>query len=285
MTIETDRGISETLRYGDKARLVIDYTNTSDTPLQDVSFNLVLSGNAAILSKIDPGYGYYNSQTQTITWNKSIIDDFIKLAPKSNGTLRMIIPIVLIGTNSPYLKLSLTGYGTTEKTNDVTYISSKTWVVQGSVNLKASTNYKNSPFQNIGPIPPKANMETTYNTHYVVSAQNTLINTQVSFILPIYVTWLGITSDSQNIIFDSKTRTVTWLINRLESGKSISADIKLSITPSQSHVNQTPPITSGIVMDTDEEISKAHIHTTISPLTTAIYNEGWIGDPSRVVGQ
>jgi hypothetical protein len=162
---------------------------------------------------------------------------------------------------------------------------SKSWVVQGSGNLQAATYYNNSPFKNSGPIPPQPNMETTYNTHFVVSAQNTLVGTKVSFILPVYVTWLNTTSDNKNISYDAKTRTVTWVIDRLESGKTVSSDIKLSVRPSQSPVNRTPPMTSGIVLDTDEEVSKAHIHATVSALTTAIYGENWASNPSRVVGR
>ncbi len=44
-----------------------------------------------------------------------------------------------------------------------------------------------------------------------------------------------------------------------------------------------PPITSGIVLDADEEISRSHIKTTLSPLTTYLAGENWGSeDPSRV---
>ena len=56
------------------------------------------------------------------------------------------------------------------------------------------------------------------------------------------------------------------------------ADIQLSMKASQSQVNQTPQITSAIVLDTQEEISRSRIKTTLSALTTAIYGESYTNE-------
>jgi hypothetical protein len=85
------------------------------------------------------------------------------------------------------------------------------------------------------------------------------------------------------ITYDSKTRTVYWDIGRLEQGAVAEANIMLRVKPSQSHVNQTPVITSGIILEADEDISRAHLKTTLSPLTTSVYNEMWPKNPSVVV--
>ncbi len=281
--LDTDSGTTERIRYGDNAVLTISYVNTSDISLHDVGIKISISGDAPLLKKIDPTSGYYDSEKRTITWDKSMLPELATVLPGANGTLRVVIPIVTRGTNSPALKIALTGSGSSQQSNDVVSTISKTWVVQGSATISAETKYKNSAFDNIGPVPPMPNKDTTYTAHIVVSAQNALVNTRVSFILPTYVTWRNISSDSSKISFDSRSRTVTWAIDRLDAEKTTTADIGLSIRPSQSHVGQMPPITSGIVLDADEEISQAHIRTTISPITTFISGENWDSDPSRVV--
>ena len=283
ISLDTDRGNSETLRYGDNTTLTINYLNNSDNPLQEVSLKLEVAGDAPTIKQIDPGAGYFDSEKQTILWDKVIVPDFATLMPHKEGVLRVSIPIVLKGINSPALKLVLTGKGTATELDDITYVFTKSWIVQGSANISAQTSYKNSPFQNTGPIPPVVNMDTTYTAHIIVSAQNALINTKVSFVLPTYVTWRGVTSDDKAILYDSKTRTVSWLLGSIPAGKIIAADISLSVRPSQSHFGKSPTITSGIVLDTDEEESKAHIRTTISSLTTNIAKEDWPDNPSRVV--
>lgn len=281
--LETDGGATEALRYGDRAVVNISYVNTSDVTLQNVTLKLSVAGDAVLLKKIDPTNGYYDSLEQTIVWDKTNSPELAKVLPHANGTVRVAMPIVTGGTNSPLLKVTLTGAGSSQYVNDIVSSVSKTWKVQGSATLRGETTYKNSPIPNVGAIPPQANKETTYSVHLLVSAQNALTNTRVSFILPTYVSWRNLTTDQNAISFDGKTRTVTWLLGDMPADKTVGAYISLSVKPSQSQVNQMPPITSGIVLDADELVSQAHLRTTISPLTTSISGEVWDVNPSLVV--
>lgn len=279
----TERGTSDSLRYGDKVTLNVNYKNTTGETLQNTEFVLKIGGEAALAKQINAPQGYYDSVTGTITWNSATVPALATLAPGDEGSFQVVIPIVTKGTNSPKLILSLTGKGASATIDDVVATLAKTWTVQGSASISAATAYKNSPFQNTGPIPPEPNVDTTYTAHIVVSAQNALTNTRVSFILPAYVTWRNVSTDSPNTIYDAKTRTVTWSIGNLVAGKTVVTDIGLSVRPSQSHVNSSPSITSGIVLDADEAESRAHLRTTISGLTTYIEGESWSVNPSVVV--
>jgi hypothetical protein len=283
LALDNERGGGENLRYGDRATLSINYQNASTDQLHDVEIILRIGGDAALLKQVSTDRGYYDSSNGTITWNKATMPELALLAQNSGGTLVANIPIVLKGTNSPKLSLTITGKGTAKETNDVVANISKTYVVQGSASVSASTHYKNSPFQNSGPIPPQPNVDTTYSVHLAVSAQNALSNAKVSFILPAYVTWRNVATDLTKATYDTKTRTVTWNIGSLEAGKMTATDIGLSVRPSQVHVNTSPAITGGIVLDADETVSRAHIRTTISALTTFLEGESWNVDPSLVV--
>ncbi len=280
----SDHGGTDVIRYGDRATVSIGYSNTSNQALEDVSIKLTLSGDAAVYENINPTNGYYDSQAKTITWNQASIPDLAVLAPNAQGTLQIVVPIVAKGNNSPVLKVSLVGTAGVKEADMVTTVI-KTWGVQGSATLNASTQYKTSPFPNTGPIPPEPNQETTYTAHLAISAQNALSSARVSFTLPAYVTWKGITSDPKVVSYDTRTRTVTWDTGPLAQGVVAALDISLSVRPSQSHVGQTPAITSGIILDADEEVSRSHIRTTLSPLTTAIRNESWPSNPSIVISK
>lgn len=282
MNLSSDGSLGEIIKYGDMTRLVITYTNTSLEPLEDVSLKVSFSGDAAVYSTIDPTTGYYDSLAKTISWNKTTLPDLAILAPNGQGTIQVLIPIVTKGTNSPILKVAVTGVGSAKSSDDVVASISKTYAVSGSATLVASTQYKVSSFANTGPIPPRPNQETTYTVNLRVSAQNAIGNTKVSFVLPAYVTWRNVVSD-QNVTYNPKTRTVIWDIGHMDQGKFNSVDIGLSVKPSQSHVNQSPSITSGIILDADEEISRTHLKSTLSPLTTIVKNEVWPENPSIVV--
>lgn len=283
LTMDTDGGATEKLRYGDTATLILAYANTSDIPLQDVVITLFLDGDAPLYKKIDPTNGYYDSEKKTITWTKANVPELALLAPNANGTMRIVVPIVVQGTNSPLFKVNVRGNAATKEKEDVVALLSKKWAVEGSATLNRYTTYKNSPFVSTGPIPPVPNTDTSYTAHLIVSAQNALTNARVSFILPSYVTWRNISSDASRVSYDERSRTVTWLIGDIASEKTVALDVSLMVRPSQSHVGQSPAITSGIVLEADESVSKAHIRTTVSALTTFLSNENWDTNPSRVV--
>lgn len=286
IALDNESGVPDRLRYGDRAIINVAYANVSKIAMQDVSLKLAITGEASQYKLIDPTNGNYDSVRQTITWDKHNLASLSTLQPGESGTLRVFIPIVTKGTNSPALKIIATGAASTEETDDVVATLSKTWIVQGSATVSAETHFKNSPFENTGPIPPVANTDTSYTVHLVVSAQNALINTKVSFILPAYVTWKGETSDNTLITYDSRTRTVTWLLGKVEAGKTVTSDIGVIVRPSQSHVGKIPTITSGIVLDADEEVSQSHVKNTISPIGTNLIGEEWGSvDPSRVIDE
>lgn len=273
----------ESLRYNDKALITITYNNSSTQALEDVSVKLQLSGDAAVYSQINPTNGYYDSVKKTITWDKTIFPEFAVLPPNARGTLQVVIPTVPRGTNSPTLTTSIVGTASTKTQDDVIATYSKTYAIQGSASLEAHTQYKTSSFANTGPVPPVPNKETTYTLALTVAAQNALSAAKVSFVLPTYVSWRNVIAPSGSpISYDVKTKTVTWNIGPLQEGKSAQAEIGVVVKPSQSHVNQAPAITSGIVLDATEEVSQARLRTTMTPLSTAVHNESWPSNPSLV---
>lgn len=282
MSLFSDIGMSEVIKYGDRTRIEVTYINSSLEPLEDVSIVVKLDGDAALYNNIDPTSGYYDSVARTITWNKATLPDLAVLLPNGQGLLTINIPIVAKGTNSPTLKITASGSATSKVTDDVISSATKTYAVSGSATLVASTQFKTSSFANAGPIPPRPNQDTTYTVNLKVSAQNAIGNTKVSFTLPVYVSWRNTSSDS-TVTYDSKTRTVNWNIGHMDQGKTLSTDIGLSVRPSQSHVGQSPVITSGIVLNADEEATRIHLKSTLSPLTTALKNEVWPENPSVVV--
>jgi hypothetical protein len=282
-SMDTERGPSESLIYGDKAMLTVHYKNVSSAPLHSVELAMQMTGDAVITKNVVPEKGYYDSVSGTIIWNKANVPELDLLQPEAEGAFVVVIPIVTKGTNSPKLNISISGTATLNEQGDVVVNVAKTYPVQGSASVAASTHYKNSPFQNTGPIPPQPNVDTTYTAHLAVSAQNALQNAKVSIRLPAYVTWKNNSTDPTHIAYDASTRTVIWSIGALDAGKTVTADLGLSVRPSQSHVGTSPAITSGIILDADEVVSKAHLKITISPLTTYIAGESWPVNPSLVV--
>ncbi len=282
--LETDRGNAENLRYGDRAVVVISYANKSASALIGTSIVANIGGSAAVLSGVTSDAGYYNSLDKTVTWNSATNNGLGSIAPGAVGELRMYIPIVSKGNIPPKLILTINGVATAVTKDDTATHVSKTWSVEGSATFSAWSAYKNKSFVNSGPLPPQANVDTTYTAHMIVSAQNALVNGRVSFILPIYVNYTGVYATGTNVTYDQRTRTVVWNIGSISAGAVVSNDIQLKVRPSQSHVGQTPPITSGVTLEADESDSKARIRMVSGALNTDLSREQGGQDLSRVIG-
>ena len=278
----SDKGGEDSLRYSDTMRFEIEYKNTGLQALEDVSVVLSLEGDALQYADINPTSGYYDSIAKTITWNKATFPDLAVLSPNSQGYVQVFAPTVSRGNNTPKLSIKLVASGSSKATDDVVATLSKNWAIQGSATLVAATKYKNSSLTNTGPIPPKPNVDTTYSVALNVSAQNALSSAKASFTLPLYVTWRNTSTDPTRISYDSKTRTVTWNIGAMKENEVATSEVGLSVRPSQSFKGESPPITSGIVLEADEADSRARIKTTLSPLTTKIVGEDWNVNPSLV---
>lgn len=283
MSLDTDRGQSEGLRYGDKATLTIKYKNSGISTLSNFSIKLYIDGEAPIIKQIYTQDGYFESQKKTITWNRDNVSKFSNLKGGEEGYFIVTIPIITQSDSSPSLKLNLEAGAFDENGNDVSFNASKVYPVLGKVTVSGKTSYNNSPFQNTGPIPPNVNVGTTYDAKITVSTQNSINSGKVYFSLPIYVTWKNTTTDDGNISYDSKNRKVTWNVGDLTEGKTKSVDIQLLVTPTQTHVNQAPSITSNILFEAVENNSNKKITTTSQSLTTQINGEVWPGNPSLVV--
>ena len=285
LNLSTGVGNGEVLRYGEKAVITLSYDNGSSQALEDVSLKLTLSGDAALYGSVDPSNGIYDLDKKTITWNKDNFQDLAVLAPNTHGVLQVTVPVVQRGATTPVVRGVFEGSAKVAGSQDIVASASKVWNVVGSATLDASSQYKTSSFQNNGPVPPEPKKETTYTALLKVTAQSALSSVRVSFVLPAYVTWRGVTSNMPGITYDSKSRTVSWNIGSMEQGRIAVAEIGLSLRPSVSHVGQTPALTSGIILDADEDITRVHLKTTLSPLTISVRNEDWSENPAVVVNR
>jgi len=132
------------------------------------------------------------------------------------------------------------------------------------------------PFQNIGPIPPQADKETTYTISLSVrNSSNNVSNAVAKTTLPIYVKWLGkIDPEGEDISFNDSTGEVTWNVGRVLSGGTRDAAFQISFVPSVSHINRSPLLTGDITISAMDDFTKTEVMDKKPALTTYI-----TGDP------
>jgi len=105
--------------------------------------------------------------------------------------------------------------------------------------------YYDGPFENTGPIPPRADQETTYTVILAVSAgANEVSGAKIRATLPPYVRWLGeISPGTEKVTWNETTREIVWDAGYLPVGARGEARVRqvavrLAVRPSVSQINR-----------------------------------------------
>ena len=116
-------------------------------------------------------------------------------------------------------------------------------VVATDLALNASVS-RTGAFANTGPIPPKADVESTYTATWAVSnTANALADVSVTAILPSYIRWTGnISPSGESVVFNAVGRTITWTIGDMPAGGSKTVSFQVGITPSISQIGSSPTL-------------------------------------------
>ncbi len=236
--------------------------------------------------------GFYNSATSRIDWDLGNAQDAAELSPGDSGSasFRFASLADLTGKSKDItLEFSLSG---TAGARPVTVTETRTVKVASQVTLASSIVYSTGAFINKGPIPPKAEEETTYTVRWSVgNTQNELTGTKVTARLGSAVKWLGAKSTaSESIAYDEGTNTVTWDLGALASGTGFSlpgreVSFQVGITPSVSQVGTVPMLVNNIALSGFETVAGKTITVNAQPLTTNMPSDPTFIQGDGIVGK
>jgi hypothetical protein len=222
--------------------------------------------------------GFYNSALDRLVWDfneagsvnelnpgatRSVSFRFASKADSLSGRNRDI-GIVFVVTGTPV-----------GSNQSISVSEARTVKIASQVTLGAKTLYSTGLFKNSGPIPPKAEKETTYTA--VLSAGNTqseLTDAKVTARLGSAVKWKGAKSaQAENISYDEATNTVTWSLGALAAGAGFSAPLRevqfqVGLTPSLSQVGTTPTLVSSITFTAYDPLAGKQVTLPNQSLST-----------------
>jgi hypothetical protein len=150
-----------------------------------------------------------------------------------------------------------------------------TIALASDLQLIAEGLYYTNPFGSVGPMPPKAESETTYALVFTVTnTTNKISGAKLTAQLPPYVRWVGIYSPaSEKVTFNQSESTVTWDLGDIDPGVGLNgtqprqAAIAVGVTPSTSQIGTQPPILQNIVLTGTDE-SGLKITKNVDDITT-----------------
>ncbi|MEK7586248.1 MAG: hypothetical protein AAB453_00030 [Patescibacteria group bacterium] len=279
-------------KAGDGVRIDINWVNNLSAEISDVELAMKLEGPILDSRSVAVEEGFFDSQTNTITWTKRTKSGLAILDPGARGRVSFNLatfPITAIRgnpLNNPTVKLTLTFKGkrlTDGRVSDkIELAMEKKLKIDSFMQLSNNLYYNSDTIPNHGPLPPKVGQETTYTVVWsVINAFNNINNAQVRATLPSYVKWLGkIYPENEKLSYNSDTGEIIWNIGELSAGQGYAnppkeVSFQIGLTPSISQLGRSPVLLTKSTLTADDVFTERKLESAKNELTTHATEPGF----------
>ncbi|MBY0539651.1 DUF11 domain-containing protein [Patescibacteria group bacterium] len=243
ITVDGKNAETHSVSRGGTVRGTVQWMNNLPNRVQNVVIVLTLNGVAIDPTSIRSQNGFYNSNINSITWDKTSAAEYSDVGPGEFGSEQFTFQIlpanrgplknaeVLLTANVKANRLTETNVPEAIESSDSTKVLVLTDFILNTVAVPTG-----------GAIPPKAGAETQYLVTWNVSnSGNAIANGVTTGVLPSYVTYVD-ARGSDSVTYNAGSRTVSWDIGDVAVGQSKTASFIVSLLPSVSQVGQAPEL-------------------------------------------
>lgn len=274
----------------DTVDVSIPWRNTLSGKLTNAQVEVILGGSAYDPARVRPISGYFDSVNNKIVWTRQHVQEFASLDPGASGTITFQIQprIFTAGqiASSPVITLGLniSGFDNAGIKQSAIGIDKKTLAIGSDMNFTARTTHTSGLLQNIGPMPPQANKETTYTLEWqLTNSRNRVTDVRVVTVLPNYVSWKSVvapTTEQAKVSFNEVTRELVWNVGEVPAGTGTSLppktlSLKVGITPSIAQKGTVPQLTNDITVTGTDTFANKALEIIRRPLDTQLSNDGF----------
>lgn len=265
----------------------INWTNNSDTKVNDLQIQAKISGNAVNAKTIQVDQGFYDSNQGTITWDANSESQLRDVNPGDSGTLSFSMsPLSLFSAasgilSSPTINIDVSVSGKQDvggfNTTSLNDFATATVHVISDVAFTNKALYYSGAFTNSGPIPPAVGKTTTYTVVWSVSnTANNISGASIHSTLPPWVSFVGkVSPASEDLTYNATTQEITWNIGAIQPGTGITKDahtvsFQLSMKPSVSQVGSIPTLINEAVLTGHDDFANVDMSTKKPLLNTLL---------------
>jgi len=271
-------------RIGQSSNVSISLQNTLPDKIINARIFVKLGGNVLDKSSISVGdNGFYRSLDNTISWDKLNLSQLASLDPGDSEEVSFSassfkVQSLLAGIENPHINVSVTVDGDRTGLDGGRILSEENIVIKfpSTLGFTSKVLRATGSLTNTGPVPPKADKETTYTISWTITnTTNNLKNVVVSASLPFGVVWKGeISPLGEKITYDENTRVIYWNIGNVSKGVGFEFSpkevyFKIGITPSVNQVGSIPALTSEINAVAEDTYTNTPLSSSASAATTA----------------
>lgn len=285
---------------GETVNVALAWENNLSTEITDATVVARLSGVQIDGATVQSSDGFYRSSDNVVLWDKTTTRGALSRLPAgARGTLHFSFQMPsnesLRNIQNPALSLSVHANGKRVSESGVPETLQATAVqnvrIASDVQIVAQGLYYSNPFGSSGPMPPKADTETTYALVFsITNTTNRITDATVKALLPPYVRWTGIYSpSSENVTFNQSDSTVTWKVGSIEPGVGIEGSlprqtaIAIGFTPSTSQIGQQPILIRNITLTGRDSTGQAISRSTPEVTTNITGDPGFTPANANVV--
>ncbi len=278
----------------------IAWANNLPTRITDVVITASFSGDALDEATLDTNSGFYDSNSNTIVWDKTTLGTLGAIEPGEHGTVDFSFASLPLFSQSgvllkdPTINIAVSIKGKEPSlgadVKEITNIAEKTIKINSDFELGAEATYSTGPFANTGPMPPQAGSPTTYTiTWTLANSANNIINAEARSTLPTYVSWVGTsTPASENITFDASSKSILWKIGSVSGGTGYtggtrSVSFQVILLPSVSQVGSIPQLILETKLTGTDSFTQQSLDSTHPALNTHLTNDPMYSKADRVV--
>ncbi len=279
-------------------RVDVTWVNGSPDRILDAEIKIKLSGDVFDKSKVSVDKGFFNSSNNTIVWNSNTNGELSEILPGDSGRFSFSLRPVDISKRgfltNPEISIVADVQGNRvgeEKiTEKITSSIERKIKISSDLSIVPLSTYYTGPFVNSGPMPPKAEQETTYTvTWTITNTSNDLSDVVARSTLPPYVTWKGVVSPrTENISYNPIGGTLVWNVGDVKSGVGIKTEPKtisfqVSLLPSLTQVGLSPNLTNSVSVTATDRFTGATLSDSRDGVSTRLTSEAGFGDDKWVV--
>jgi hypothetical protein len=275
--------------------LSLQFQNTLPDKIVSSQIGVQFSGNVFDPSRVsaDSG-GFYSSSNSSILWNKNTTGSLAAISPGDSGQVSFSLSPISNQNQlikNPHIDISATmsGSRTGSQAADISSTQNLTFKFLSVLGLSAKSYRMVGPLTNIGPIPPRANIESTYTiTWTLTNTSNDLTGATVFATLPVGVVWKNATSPaSERIAYDSDSRTITWSVGAVSAGTGFNfspraVSFQVGLTPSLTQVGSPVDILPFSKVSATDTYVQTTISTSAGDVTTRFSDPGFVGGQEMV---
>ncbi|PIT90734.1 MAG: hypothetical protein COU22_00505, partial [Candidatus Komeilibacteria bacterium CG10_big_fil_rev_8_21_14_0_10_41_13] len=251
LTVNLERTATAELNWGDPVDYRIAYENTGELEINQAVLKLQFN------DLIDwPGFNNEAGATldhNTLVWLSTSSEQtkFLeKIKPGDKGEFIVSVPLTkqpedLLQRSPEELMISAQTMMSVRFNGQNKDFISEGLVIpvasQARITAEARYNLDQKTAVGQGPVPPQIGRTTTYRIYWkIFPGSKSLSQVRLKTTLPDYVEWQEVKDQpaSGSLTFDSSTRQVVWQLDQLSKYTNLLASFDLSVTPSDSQINQ-----------------------------------------------